>query len=230
MNKELSLLTLKTESRDRLYFDQWEYAFSFYLKEAHTLKTRDADTLAQKIAMRIGWAHWQQRYTTSVVANLETSLSYINSISQPFKLVVAGNWATIYTNHANLANEFVAACSFVSRTRIRQAVVDRPRDTVLLTNPTHSFRSYFKAQWFPNHKLQPLCDFFAAQAGEIVPCGAFGRFLNKRGNARVGTAADHWLPDYYYVEYSDTRYATMMALMMPRCFRKTMTVAPRINS
>lgn len=227
MNKELSLLTIKTESRDRLYFDQWEYAFSFHLKEAHTLRVRDARSLKDYVSMRMGWAHWQHRYTAQVVDNLQTALNHINAIVEPFKMVVSGNWGTIYTNDVNVANEFLSACNFVLpvQTKLKQAVVDRPRDTVLLLEPTHSTRSYFKSQWFPGTKIPALRDFFAAQQGAIVPSKAMQDFLKSTGQHH-----DHWFPNYYYVDYDDPRYATMLAMIMPRCFRKTMSVVQRINT
>ncbi len=224
-NKELSLLTIKTESRDRLYFDQWEYAFSFHLNEAHTLRIRDAKKLKEYVDIRVTWSHWQNRYTAQVVDNLQTALAHINAIAEPFKLVVSGSWGTIYTNHVNLANDFVAACPGANRPRLKQAVVDRPRDTVLLLEPTHSTRSYFKSQWFSSAKIQALRDFFAAQEGAIVPSPSMQDFLKS-----TSQHFEHWLPSYYYVDYDDPRYATMLAMIMPRCFRKTMSVVQRINS
>jgi hypothetical protein len=50
--------------------------------------------------MRMGWAHWRQRYTAQVVDNLQTALNHINAIAEPFKMVVSGNWGTIYTSFA----------------------------------------------------------------------------------------------------------------------------------
>jgi hypothetical protein len=140
---------------------------------------------------------------------------------------VSGNWGTIYTNDVNVANDFLSACNFVLpvQTKLKQAVIDRPRDTVLLLEPTHSIRSYFKSQWFPSSKIPALREFFAAQEGAIVPSKAMSRFLRGSTNSH-----DHWFPDYYYVDYDDSRYATMLAMIMPRCFRKTMTVVQRINS
>ncbi len=223
-NKELSLLTIKTESRDRLYFDQWEYAFSFHLNEAHTLRIRDAEKLKEYVRIRLSWSHWQNRYTDQVVDNLQTALAHINAIAEPFKLVVSGNWGTIYTNHVNLANDFVAACPGANRPRVKQAVVDRPRDTVLLLEPTYKLRSYFKAQHFPGSKIPALREFFAAQGTAIKPSPGMKQFLK-------GTApGNHWFPDHYYVDYDEPVYATMLALIMPRPFRKTLSIVQRINS
>lgn len=190
---------------------------------------RDSNQLNDYINMRMGWPHWRDRYTVEVVDNLRTVLAHINSITEPFKLVVSGHWGTIYTNDVNLANEFVSVSAFdpnfASRTRLKQAVVDRPRDTVLLMDPKHSIRSYFKAQWFPGDKIPALREFFAAQEGAIVPSQAMQQFLRSRPAPH-----DHWFPNYYYVDYDDPRYATMLAMIMPRCFRKTMSVVQRINS
>ena len=220
------MLTPKTEGRDRLYFDQWEYAFSFHLNEAHTLRIRDAKKLKDYISMRKSWAHWQERYTAQVVDNLQTVLAHINTITDPFKLVVSGSWGTIYTNDVNLANDFLANCNFIlpAQTRLKQAVVDRPRDTVLLLEPTYKLRSYFKAQQFPGSKIPALREFFAAQGNAIKPSPGMQLFL------RGTMPGNHWFPDHYYVDYDEPVYATMLALIMPRPFRKTLTIVRRINT
>ena len=224
------LSTVKTESRDRLYFDQWQYAFSFHLKEAHTLRVRDAQSLKDCVSMRMGWAHWRQRYTAQVVDNLQTALNHINAIAEPFKMVVSGNWGTIYTNDVNVANEFLSACNFVLpvQTKLKQAVVDRPRDTVLLLEPKYKLRSYFKSQQFPGSKIPALREFFAAQGNAIKPSPGMQQFL--KGTWRGNSNHNHWLPDHYYVDYNDPAYSTMLALIMPRPFRKTMPIVQRINS
>jgi hypothetical protein len=224
------LSTIKTESRDRLYFDQWQYAFVFFVREAHMLRCRDVDQMRKQATMRQSWAHLRDQYAGNTVSNLVAVLTHINSIAEPFKLILSGNWITIYTNHANLADNFLANCDFVlpAQTRLKQAVVDRPRDTVLLLEPTYKLRSYFKSQQFPGSKIPALREFFAAQGNAIQPSPAMKRFLQEtwRGNMNH----NHWLPDHYYVDYDNPVYATMLALIMPRPFRKTMTIVQRINS
>lgn len=218
------MLTPKTESRDRLYFDQWEYAFSFWLKEAHSLRIRDEAQLVKHVQQRLSWPHWQPRFTEPVIDDLKTALAHINSISVPFKLVVSGHWASIYTNDCAVADELMAACAFTQKHKLKQAVIDRPRDTVLLLEPTHKLRSYFKAQKFPGDKIPALREFFRAQGGAIRPSPGMQLFLK-------GTwPGHHWLPDHYYVDYDDPVYATMLALIMPRPFRKTLPIVQRINT
>ena len=225
------LSTIKTESRDRLYFDQWQYAFVFFVREAHLLRCRDVDQVRQQATMRQSWAHLQDRYAGNTVSNLVAVLTYINTITEPFKLVVSGSWGTIYTNDANLADNFLTNCDFVlpAQTRLKQAVVDRPRDTVLLLEPTYKLRSYFKSQQFPGSKIPALREFFAAQGNAIQPSPAMKRFLQETWRG-VHVHHNHWFPDHYYVDYDNPVYATMLALIMPRPFRKTMTIVQRINS
>ena len=223
-------MTPKTESRDRLYFDCWEYALSFWLKEAHTLRHRDEAVMIKYIQRKISWPGFAvprysaTRYDDDVVPNLRTALAYINGISAPFKIMVSGHWVSIYTNDPSLADDLIAACPFTQKHRLKQAVVDRPRDTVLLFEPTHKLRSYFKSQQFPGTKIPALREFFAAQGNAIKPSPAMQLFL--RGTWQ----GNHWLPDHYYVDYDDPQYATMLALIMPRPFRKTVPIVQRINS
>ena len=218
------LSTLKTESRDRLYFDQWQYAFSFWLKEAHTLRYRSVAALDHYVGHRMSWAHWEERYTVKTVSDLKIALDFVNHIAQPFKLTVSGHWASIYSNNPDIADNLIAQCPFTKQHRIKQAVVDRPRDTVLLLEPKHQLRSYFKSQQFPGVKIPALRDFFAAQGNAIKPSMAMQQFLK-------GTwSGNHWIPDHYYVDYDDPVYATMLSLIMPRAFRKTVPIVQRINS
>jgi hypothetical protein len=172
----------------------------------------------------MSWAHWEERYTAKVVSDLRIVLDFVNHIAQPFKLTVSGHWASIYTNDPDIADDLIAQCPFTKQHRIKQAVVDRPRDTVLLLEPTHQFRSYFKSQQFPGVKIPALRDFFAAQGNDIKPSIAMQQFLK-------GTRhSNHWIPDHYYVDYNDPVYATMLALIMPRAFRKTVPIVQRINT
>ena len=218
------MLTLKTESRDRLYFDQWEYAFSCWLKEAHTLRHRNEADMVKYVHQRLSWPHWQPRYAGEVVPDLKTALAHINSIVEPCKIVVSGHWISIYTNDPSVASGLISACPFTQQHRLKQAVVDRPRDTVLLLEPTHKLRSYFKSQQFPGTKIPALREFFAAQGTAIKPSPAMQLFL------RGSWQGNHWLPDHYYVDYDEPVYATMLALIMPRPFRKTVPIVQRINS
>lgn len=218
------LSTVKTEGRDRLYFDQWQYAFSFWLREAHTLRHRSESAIEFYVDQRTSWAHWQQRYTGDTIPNLKIALEFVNSIQSPFKITVSGHWASIYTNDPSIADDLVAACPFTKQHRLKQAVIDRPRDTVLLLEPTYKLRSYFKSQQFPGSKIPALREFFAAQGDAIKPSPAMQLFL------RGSWPGKHWLPDHYYVDYNDPVYATMLALIMPRPFRKTMSIVQRINS
>jgi hypothetical protein len=220
-------LKIVTESRDRLYFDQWEYAFSFYLKEAHVLRRRDHKQFHNYIDNRRHWVQWQSRFTDGVVDHLTTAFVYINNITQPFKLVVSGHWGTIYSNDPDLSTQMLAACDFLHAARQKQAVVDLPRDTVFLLEPKHQIRSYFKAQMFPVTKIPALRDFFAAQEGAITPSPAMKNFLRLTGRTWNGS---HWIPDHYFVDYDNPTYATMLAMIMPRAFRKTVSIAKRINS
>jgi hypothetical protein len=215
------------ESRDRLYFDQWEYAFSFWLKEAHILRHRDHKQFHNYIDLRRSWTQWQPRFTDDVITNLGAAFDYINGITQPFKLVVSGHWATIYSNDPDLSDQMLAACGFLAQCKQKQAVVDQPRDTVFLLEPKHQLRSYFKAQAFPVEKLPALRDFFAAEGEAITPCPSMQNFL--KNTTRVWNNK-HWLPDHYFVDYDNPAYATMLAMIMPRAFRKTVSIVQRINS
>lgn len=226
----LKTINFITESRDRLYFDQWEYAFSFWLREAHTLRHRDHQQFRNYIDIRRQWTQWQPRFTDDAIANLETAFAHINNIAQPFKLVVSGHWATIYSNDPDLSTHMLDVCNFTNpnRCKQKQAVVDQPRDTVFLLNPKHKLRSYFKAQMVPAAKLPSLKEFFAAQQDAITPSPAMQTFLQDSGRRVWGDK--HWLPDHYFVDYDNPAYATMLAMIMPRAFRKTATIVQRINS
>lgn len=221
--KELLLLILK-ESRDRLYFDQWQYAFCFYQSQVHSLRNQNADSLLQLIEFRTHGFAWQHRYTTDVVQQLINTQDHISRVHQPFKFMVSGSWGTIYTNSTTVIDQFLQDCVYVSSYRIKQAIVDRPRDTVLLNNPVFAIRSYFKSQHCPGNKLASLQDFFAAQPDDIKPSPGMQFMLNRGG------MTNHWIHDYYYVDYNNPAYATMLSLIMTRAFRKTVSIVQRINS
>lgn len=214
------------DQRDRLYFNHWEYSFAFHGRNIQCLRGLPAhDLMLKTIRMRQAYAWYGAEITDEHIREMSSILSFFKDEPEPFKLVVSYNWASVYSNDPNFGSRLAAVSNLLTPRCYRRAVVAKPKDTVILADPKFKYRSYFKAQWFPDEKFQPLQDFFAAQQGQIEPCGAFKTFL--RSQASWGR---HWLPSHYYVEYDDPRYETMLALMMPRCFRKTMPVVKRINN
>lgn len=222
------LSNIKLEHRDRLYFDRWEYSFAFYQPRVGFIRGLPSDAaFNEHISWRKSSSYYGREIDDRMVTGLEQTLEFLRNETEPFKFVVSYNWGNVYSNDASIGQRLAQASSTLDPRLTRQAVITKPRDTVLLADPKYQFRSYFKAQWFPPEKVEVVREFFAAQQGQIEPCGAFQSFLNS--STKLGLFR-HWLPSHYYVEYNDPRYETMLALMMPRGFRKTMPIVKRINN
>lgn len=225
-----SKIPCRTEDRDRLYFDLYQYAFTFYCKESHALREKDAQELARRVRFRQNWNGWPDEDTALLIDNLTQLQSWLFSNSADIKYTVSYNYVNVYTNSIAVINDLYKQCSFISFPRVKEANIARSRNTITLKNPPkYKLRTYLKARWVEESTKQQLASFFETQTEGIKPSGAFASFLNNK-HYRYSNLQRQWIPEHYYVEHDDTLYLTMMSLIMPGSIRKTMQVVQRINN
>lgn len=226
--KELSLsapIKIIADTRDSLYFDKWEYSISFRQTRISDARGLNLDHTKANISWRRQSKFWTNDYSDINVSNIFTTLNFLKAETVPFKITFSGSYCSVYTDDPDFVNRLVASCPYVNLRYVKQAVVELPRDVVLLEQSDFAFRSYFKSQWVSDTNLESLESFFQAQQEHIRPSKAFADFMkSRRGWNR------HWIPTHYYIEYNDPGYPVMMSLILPRSTRKTLPIACRINN
>ncbi len=227
-----SSIKFVTVNKDRIYYDRWHYAMSFYIAEASALRDMDHAVIDRVIEARQRWREVsQQRWVrganilqtrfpkprpidNTTTENLHSLADVLIHTSCPYKSVVSINHMWIYSNDPDLF-EKINALPFIQGAVFTQARASKPRNTVLLKNPQHQHRSYFRAVKLSTDQKTHIANFLR----------------NSQSHVRLSPSLTQWLDnkfmrlqDYFFVDYSTDTWPTMLNLVQPGLIRKTMQI------
>ena len=217
--------------KDRLFYSQFEYCVRFHLEEVSCLRTLDHAQIDSMIERRIAWRSISQtmtnrplitqlsnqsnKITETTVKNLHVLADLLLTTPANFKLVVSAFTGYVYANDRLLINQ-VAKLPGVSYVEYTQAIVGRPRDTIQLRDPKYQWRSYFKVGKLTTEQKTHLKNFLANQPG-----------------IRISPALKNWInykftrtQDYFFIDYNEPAWLTMLGLVLPGLIRKTLEIIP----
>jgi hypothetical protein len=222
-------------SKDRLFYDRFEYNIGFYLDEVSCLRDLAHDSIDDNVQRRVKWreiarvrwANLPQREQFGIGGNwneiTETTVEDLHALAEllltaptEFKLVVSVNQAHVYTNDLILINRLDRMPQLRYKT-YGQAVVSRPKNTIQLKNPRHQLRSYFRPITLTTQQRDQLAAFLE----------------NQQAHIRLSPALKEWaalpftrLQDYFFVDHDTNTWLTMLNLVVPGVTRKTMHIIP----
>jgi hypothetical protein len=138
----------------------------------------------------------------------------INNITVPYKRMVYTDWQYFYTNDPGFF-QILQRFPGVGYSYFQQAVVDRPRDVVMLKESNYQWRTYFRERAYNRDQLNTLSRFL----------------LNRPQQFRV---TDHWkrrLPGTkfyitrsFFVDHHDEKDAMLLHMAIPGAVRKTVPI------
>jgi hypothetical protein len=220
----------KPVSSDRLFYDHWQYCIRFRLNEVSVLRDsldiENIDALLDRRSIwrervRSRWPHnnfvrGHDAITDQTRENLYAFADFLQQITDPYKMVISANQCWIYSNNANLL-ERIDRLPFVNHAKFTQSVIVRPRNTVAVRHPNHRYRSYFR-----NTKLA------TAEKDRILS------FLQGQNDVRISPALTEWIAtpfnrtqDYFFVDYNEESWLTMLSLVRPGLIRKTVQIVAK---
>lgn len=212
------MLKFDTVSRDRHFYDQYEYGICVSLPEAGVLRAKTQTELVKAIGYRnqarFNWSQKEQIAGT-VLQNLLLAFDEIDRVRDKIKLVVGYDIMYIYSNDVGVL-QYLAKLPYVNFCNAVQSVVDRPRDVVLKANPKFKYRSYFKEKVLEQHECERLLNFLESRQEVFGITNTLKSTLNRY---RI-----HWLPRHLFVEHNDPKDITMLSLVCPGLIRKTVSV------
>jgi len=221
--------------KDRLFYSQFEYCIRFHLEEVNCLRTLDHEQIDRLIERRVAWrridsmatpsrsanivntmlAKRSKKITKTTVENLHKLADVLLTTPATFKLVVSSYSGYVYTNNLALIDT-VSKLSGVSNTEYSQAVVTRPKNTIQLKNPRHQWRSYFKIGKLSTEQKSYLINFLVNQP-----------------DVRLSPSLKQWIDlkftrtqDYFFIDYNEPAWLTMLSLVQPGLIRKTLQILP----
>ena len=220
--------TFKTVLKDQLFYGQWKYSFSFYLHEAHCLR----DLNHENIDLKLDWI--KEIAQSRATANSFAAALSRNRITQPirqavhsvaqvlldtthaYKLVVSTHTVAVYSDHTELFDQLESLGVGVDPQR-RCAQVDRDKDVILLTNPQHTHRSYFR-----------YATVTATEKANLR------KFLLNQPDIRISPGLRTWFDqrylrtqDYHFIDHNNTGELLLLSLVRSGLVRKTHTILPR---
>ena len=221
--------------KDRLFYSQFEYCIRFHLDEVNCLRTLDHAHIDSQIERRIAWRSIQHTLapnrTTGAIATMlsnrakkinETTVEHLHTLadilltaSTNFKLVVSSFTGYVYANDLALIDR-VSQLPGITNVEYTRAIVGRPKNTIRLKNPQHQWRSYFKISKLSTEQKTQLTNFLANQH-----------------TVRLSPALAQWTDqkftrtqDYFFVDYNEPAWLTMLSLVQPGLIRKTLQIIP----
>ena len=144
------MLKFAPSSKDRLFYDQYEYGICVSVTEAGVLRAKTLKALEHNIEYRNStrrqyWGNIQGNIDTITKATLVDVWKTLDAVRDSIKLIVSYNVLYIYSNDISVL-AYLADLPQVKFCSAVQAVVDKPRDVVFKTDPKFKFRSYFRDQ------------------------------------------------------------------------------------
>lgn len=215
-------------NRDSLYYGQFQFAARFILQEASALRELDHDKIDKTLDFRRDFTRFTQvDITSDKRQNCHTVCDQLLNLKSPFKSVIAGrSWIYFYTSDL----ESIKTLSQGPAARIgtiSQANVVCAKDTIALRNPKHAFRTYFKCHSPTDAQMNNLMEFAQINSEELKVSLGLQKLFEYA--VRHKTHAYRWIMDYHYIDHSDMRLVTALALMHPRLIRKTKQIV-KVNS
>jgi len=214
---KMATLIFKPTLKDRLFYDKYTHAMSFRLMHAQLLRGWDHANLDRSIQWRNsngGYSWRQTKVDDQQRDNLHAFLDVVASLNE-HKIVLTHNYAYTYTNSVEDL-EMLADLDFVSNCYPTQAVINRPRDTVLLADPKYQYRTFLKERYLTETNMKTLSKFLVNRKD----CFRITDELEKK--LKAGNT--FYTMSHYFVDHNDLSDLVMLQIVCPGIVRKTLTI------
>ena len=222
---------IQCEPRSALYFCQYEYVVNLPCTDAWVMRDLDRQVIEEKIAQRV--SHASNRGKPWDTADLRKTVMRIVDTLETLKskfMHRSFGWQAlhVYTNDLDDVNTLMTA--FNNNVTVKQAAVVYPSGVIMLaTEPKYPFRTYFRDRRMPTAKKQALWAWISNQTPDLEASPTTKKWFENDGGYKpywvVGRS--EWCRGHYYIEHTDLKHLTMMAMVMPGVTRKTVQVQKR---
>ena len=226
------------ENTDRLYFDQYRYSFKLHLKDFSCLREIRNSTKTQtevefivtkRFAKRLSYDRFwtytepgsailnttdEQTTTKMRLDNLIDIMGVLWLVRNQVKIMFSGDWGYIYSNDRDLLIQ-INNLHYVTGYYIKEAVISKPKNTVVLKSSPYRFRSYFAYKKYDDAKKERILDYLKNQPDVKISRGLH-RWLKYR--------TSDWSRRHYYFDHNDTKIELMLRLIFPDILRITMPI------
>ena len=216
-------IDVSIEQRSDPYYKQYYHCLIWWIPEGNMMRLVDHKSIDNNIYWRNTYLqNWRSSGTRTVISDrdqerLHEVCDLLLAIKNPFKKVVCNNTMWFYTN---TPEDFTAvvACPGTKLVERKQANVCLPADCVVLNNPQHKFRTYFRERYLDESQRELIKKYFITRADQFRPSPGFKMLLNGK---RM------WIPSNYFVDHNDEKDPLFINLACPQLVRKTLPIQAR---
>ena len=228
----LTLSKIKTEKRNRLYHDRFQYALCFKLDDLYMIRELPGATKLQywidrrlETQTRSGQKFYGM-LTPEKIRELHAMQNCLLALKQPFKFVVSFTQGDVYTSSLEELEQLYGIVTnggeygpeFVN---VREAVVSGNPNVIELWNPEYTSRMFFKDRKITDDVKERLKAWVENHADSTNASEGLKSWLNTH-SWRSGYAQR-----YYYIDCKDSSMHTLFAMTFPGLFRKALPIVAK---
>ena len=205
-----------TDSRDRLYYNQYKYCMKFTLRGAGHSRTRDADSITASVRYLNASPHYKSASVSdSELAYLLAVNQELNTAAEQHKRITCYDSMQIYTNDSALL-ERVRLLNTATDAKYHQAIIDRPLNVLIRKQNKYQYRTYFKSVNVSPDASTRVKKFLLDRTDCFKFTPSFKYYLTSYGKM--------YFRDYFFVDHNSMSEITMLSLVCPGIVRKTMPI------
>lgn len=206
----------RTDSRDRLYYNQYKYCMKFTVRGAGHSRTRDVDDIIASIQHLNASPHFKtMRVSDSELAYLLAVNQELNTAAEPHRRITCYDSMQIYTNDTALL-ERVRLLNTETDARYHEAIVDRPLNVLIRKQSKCLYRTYFKSTRVTQEASVRVKKFLLDRTDCFKFTPGFRYYLAR--DAKI------YFRDYFFVDHDSLADITMLSLVCPGIVRKTVPI------
>ena len=218
-----NILSIVQDQRSEPYYKQYHHCLIWWIPAGNMIRQLNHKSIDNNIYWRNTYMqNWHGSFGRSTISEhdqkrLHEVCDLLLAITTPFKKVVCNNTVWFYTDHPE---DFATIIDYPGTKLIehKQADVCLPADCVLLKEPKHKFRTYFRERFLDDSQRETIKKYFNARTDQFRPGPGFKMLLN-------GTRL--WMPSNYFVDHNDEKDAFFINLACPQLVRKTLPIRAR---
>jgi len=209
-------LDIRQEPRDRLFFDQYQYRLQFNLRYAWCMRSYDHDDLDRRLKNYHGRDRGAPFLTDPQThADLHNMCELLRGLPDSCKKMIQYDTVFLYTNDLAIIED-MSQVDYIGQVKIGQAVMVYPKDTVMLQNPVHQYRTFLKHKWWDLETSNHIKKFLLGRQELFQITRSFREKLERTG--RLATQ------DHHFVDHDDPNLLLMLSLVCPGIINKTLPI------
>lgn len=226
----ISPAQIQCDHRNSLYFGKYEYAVSLQINDAWLLRDLSRPLILERLYRRDAYrsSFRQTRHSEATKESIMHAVDVMETLKSTFIHRTYGhNTFHVYTN--DLQDVEILRNNYPMESTTKQAAVVYPSGVVMLSlDPKYPYRTYFKEKNLAIDKKQALWAWINNQSPDLVASPTTKKWFTAQPHTRpYNWTNSEWCRGHYFVEHTDLKHITMLAMVCPGLTRKTVQVQKR---